>query len=335
MIVCGAQHSLWVDDNGIVYTLGNSQLLSKRTDGLYRVPMNVPIVKIACGFYHNLLLGVSGVVWGFGRNNRNCLGKGTAKWKPEILIENLASNIFCGPNTSFFIDNHGNTSAMGELKFCNLSVKQSESPLCIPNLSNIKDIECTESFALYLDVYDHLYTSNSNSLPKLYTKSESHDAEEVSKISSGCTQGYALLNSGVLVEFFCENEELIMSTIPFSGTIKNISSGFYHHMLVDSDDNLLSWGVNSFEQCGFTTNREYVQNPTKTLVQGVRVISKGGLHTIIKTDTDVLAFGNNKFSQMGSNLEVYSQEGIYKLPVEYYDTISNSLRFTNQKSARN
>jgi len=124
-IVCGGDHSLFINTNGDLYAMGDDGY-GQLGDGLGTsnatpVSTNRPefitngVVAIAAGEDHSLFIRTNGSLWAMGNNFYGQLGDGTTNESnyPEMIVPSNVTAIACGYFQSFFIKNDGSLWAMG------------------------------------------------------------------------------------------------------------------------------------------------------------------------------------------------------------------------------
>lgn len=119
-IACGQHHVLALTKNGHVLTWGGNRK-GQLGDGQFvscTVPKGIPqlrhrpVVSIACGENHSMIMTVSGNVYSWGDNTHGQLGQGdtTPRFRPELIRAIRASRaikISCGKNHSAIIAQNG------------------------------------------------------------------------------------------------------------------------------------------------------------------------------------------------------------------------------------
>ena len=79
---CGSEHSLFLDQEGSVYSVGYNgygQLglgHNENVNQLSKIPNMPPIRWISCGSYHSLMIDDQSNLWSFGNNEYGQLGMG-------------------------------------------------------------------------------------------------------------------------------------------------------------------------------------------------------------------------------------------------------------------
>jgi regulator of chromosome condensation len=97
-----------------------------------------------------------------------------------------------------------------------------------------------------------------------------------------------------------------------------IGSGDYHSFAIDNNDNVYSWGLNSFGQTGIPKDGENVDIVGQpTLVKSlnnirVKQITGGSHHTIACTEnSQVLLWGRTENSQAGMDISQLPEDAVY------------------------
>ena len=125
-IQCGNVNTLFLMKDGTVYTCGSTE---RGTQGLGKlkehvwVPTQIPtlsrIVKIACGFGHNLALDEDGHIWIWGRNDYGQLGTGNKDGLNVPVMMDLEgiADITCGGKFTLAMDKDGNIYGWGSNEY--------------------------------------------------------------------------------------------------------------------------------------------------------------------------------------------------------------------------
>ncbi len=162
-ISAGAEHTLMLSADGVVYGFGNSQMFTiPGTIVMYPIPINVsePIKAISSSSTHSLLLSRNGTVYSIGSNDAGQLGDGTtiSRYTPTkvINIQEPISEISTGSNSSHSIVLVGTWTCNGILKdnacsVINGTCKSQDFCLCNPGYggTNCEIYNC--SSILYSD----------------------------------------------------------------------------------------------------------------------------------------------------------------------------------------
>lgn len=118
-VACGWRHVVALDSQGQVFGWGwgrHGQLGpapeppkdKKDIRPMHRIDMPQPIVQIACGHLHTLLLGKDGTLYGLGSNKYNQLGSGD-----NMIIKKNVTYIDAGWHHSLALDTEGKLSIWG------------------------------------------------------------------------------------------------------------------------------------------------------------------------------------------------------------------------------
>ena len=116
--VCGANHSLFLDSEGNVFSVGYNEYgqlgLGHNTNQneLNKISNIPPIKMISCGFESSYLIDFEGSLWSFGRNDEGQLGHNdkTSKNAPKIVntVEDIRQISSGACSSHFFVKNSQN-----------------------------------------------------------------------------------------------------------------------------------------------------------------------------------------------------------------------------------
>jgi hypothetical protein len=135
-VACGYYHTIFLDDNGNVYSCGLNSVgqLGYTNDGGVETPRKITpgtgddlldktIVQVACGWYHTIFLDDNGNVYSCGENNNGQLGytnDGNVETPRKItpatgddLIGKTIVQVVCGYYHTIFLDDNGNVYSCG------------------------------------------------------------------------------------------------------------------------------------------------------------------------------------------------------------------------------
>lgn len=237
-------HSVFLDDEGIVYTVGNgdhghlghgdtrSLTAAKAIECLRK---RGKVTRISSGMSHNAAIVEGGAlyVWGEGQWGRLGLGDNEHRLEPicvEALAQRKIVDVACGGYHTIAVDDDGNVFAFGWNKGGRLgigSVKKlmnSDEPQCLPNFCD--------------------------------------DNDKVVRVFAGTMASAALTQSGALYTWGLGsygllghgNEDSFDSPKRVSQLahtrITDVSIGEYHMLVCTSDGELFSWGRNDYSQLG-------------------------------------------------------------------------------------
>lgn len=168
-IACGQQHVLGLTKTGNVLTwggnrkgqLGDGQLVSCTQPKMIPQLKHRPVVSIACGENHSMVMTVSGNVYSWGDNVHGQLGQGdsTPRFRPELIRAIRAARavkISCGKNHSAIIAQNGLLFTCGANTHgqCGLdpSVRLQLSPMVVDSLRDkyCVDVACGANHTLLL-----------------------------------------------------------------------------------------------------------------------------------------------------------------------------------------
>ncbi|MCK9266087.1 FG-GAP-like repeat-containing protein [bacterium] len=205
------------------------------------------------------------------------------------------------------------------------------------------NIDGGENFTIFLQDEGTVWTWGDNTSGQLGNKTRitsntpiSYSVlEEVKKVSAGNSHSVALKDNGNVwawgdntfgqvginsTSTYIE-EPILVSEV---SNILEISAGGYHTVALKSDGSVWAWGDNTSGQLGLGTTYQgqNFYSPKQTLgveevgfLKDIVGISAGYSHTLaVKSNGEVLAWGNNIWGQLGINNTIYSN-----LPVKVFN----------------
>ena len=353
-ICCGLEHSLSLDDNGVVWLYGlNWQWEIPDFDAPFIRQLDIKdvAVSIACGLEHCIIVSMSGNVWTLGKNSFGQLGLEDFQDREQLeMIVSLQNimKVFCTDYSTFCIDASSTVYSFGRNLQGSLGI-QSYS-FCEANPTKVKldiEVEYIEgvvSHTLFLSTSNEVYLSGQANNTELVDKAGpfySPIKVGISYLVRGIasTKEYIMFLSTIdeifvyrkyvrslMVDDFTIDKELVLpKNIPVS-----IYSGISHFMIIDSMKRLWTFGKNEFHQCGQQEN----PSTLKMLdIENIESISTGGNHTLVKTSDFVYCFGNNDSCQIGL-MGIFSEPT--KLSEIFYNIIGSNVSpiSMKQKSAK-
>ncbi len=183
----------------------------------------------------------------------------------------------------------------------------------------LKQIACGYNHTLYLQDDGTLFSCGSNDYEQLgHDKSRKKpeqilalETQFIVQIAAGHSFSLALNNKGQLFcwgavsgqrddEYFYQKPTLIKN--PNDAVLVQISSGYYHFLMLTEDGRVYVMGSNNHGQLGLGNRLSSPQPVYLVSLQGIPVgqIACGAYHTLILTVSgNIFAFGKNDFGQLG------------------------------------
>jgi alpha-tubulin suppressor-like RCC1 family protein len=231
---------------------------------------------IACGQLYTMMIDLQDDVWVCGENEYGQLGLAETKIRCESqrLGNMKAKSISCGYAHTMIIDMDDNIWGMGYNKYGQLGLGDIENrnvPVLMSwnpgNQNKVKDVKCGEYHTIILDLNNNIWSFGRNLNGQL---------------------GLGDTKSRII-----PTQINTFKLIP-----KSICCGGFHSFIVDSNDNIWTFGNNIFGQLGLG---DIEDRHTLTLLSiKIKQIACGGFHTvIISLHDDVWVFGNNQYGQLG------------------------------------
>lgn len=282
-IQCGNENTLFLMDDGTVYTCGShyhgAQGLGKRGRHVI-TPTQIPelknIVKIACGFGHNAALDRNGHVWVWGRNDHGQLGTGDKKEQASPVMIGLEgiTDISCGGKFIIAKDADGRFWGCGYNKYKVLNGNKQKDilqPEILPGFEelNIVSFSGGSDCAFWLDDQGRLWARGRNDFRQL---------------GSSLAKGEAV---GELVRV--EIPEKVASVVAYSSAV----------IALTEEQNVYVWGNLTAGQSGI--GKSVSSLPLLSWDRGDAVeVANGSLICSIRTaDGKIYITGYNKYGQIG------------------------------------
>lgn len=293
-VVCGGQHSVFLLQDGSVYTCGSNSCGQLGHDKPGATPELVgaldtqKITMVSCGRAHSMVVNEQGQVFAWGAGEGGQLGLGTAEMAVRIprlvkrLCDHRISQVMCGNQHCIALSRDGQLFTWGQNTSGQLGLGKGEpsklSPHPLKSLAGIPLAKITaggdHSFALSL---------------------------------SGAVFGWGKNKAGQL-GLNDKQDRPVPCHIKFlrSQKVVHISCGDEHTAALTKDGGLFTFGDGSWGQLGHgSTNNELL--PRRVLeLMGTEVsqITCGRHHTLafVPSSGVVYAFGCNSHGQLGTGI---------------------------------
>ncbi len=262
-ISAGVFHSLFLDEQGFVWSAGQNQKgqlgHGDTKNRLTPAQINgVPQIKaIAAGTFHSLLLDEEGFVWSVGYNEYGQLGLGDTidRSKPERIegVHKIKA-IATGWSHSLFLDEEGSVWSVGDNRFGQLGHGDTidrSLPARINGVPKIKAIAAGYAHSLLLDEDGFVWNVGYNEYGQLGHGDTIYHQDRPKRID------------GVF-------------------QIKAIAAGCYHSLFLDEEGSVWSVGNNSSGQLGHGDTIYHQDRPKR--IDGVfqiKAIAAGRGHSLL------------------------------------------------------
>lgn len=248
-IACGYSHSALIDLQDNVWIFGDNSLgklgLGNNKDirTLRMLSWNHESKSkfIACGVCYTMLIDFNDKVWVFGDNGHEQLGLGDDNHRnmPTLLHflshESKAKYIACGSDHTVLIDLENNVWVFGDNFVGQLGLSDTQSsniptPLTI-NDQNMKAkmAACGDDHTILIDLEDNVWVFGCNNDGQLGLRNKRY-------------QGQTRLYNIYIPTLLIIDEQVIKA--------KSVACGSNHTLLIDMDDNVLSFGNDEYGQTG-------------------------------------------------------------------------------------
>ena len=288
-IAAGDMHSLLIDLEDNVLSFGNNEMgqLGLGDDEHRISPTKIPSVsdwdgkvkQIACGNYFSLIIGLDDIVRSFGSNEMGQLGLGDVEDEEEHIPVKIppteyikAKNIICKNDFSFIINWKNEVFGFGYAEEDVLGIHTNEEHIDEPTklyFITAKQIAIGNIHSLLIDSHDDIWVFGSN-----------YDGQ---------------LGLGSTTDSYPPTKLLLSNEVK----PKFVACGTAHSLIIDSNDEVWSFGLNDKGQLGLGDNDNRT-SPTKIKDIKAKYIACGSDFTfIIDLEDTVWAFGNNEDGQLG------------------------------------
>ncbi|CAF2715203.1 unnamed protein product [Rotaria sp. Silwood2] len=276
-----------------VYLLGKTYLANNQGQFYIR---NDPIVNMAAGDRHTIIVTESGRAFAFGDNSSGQLGLGHTNNVDKVsCIKSLKFGdtgervilAACGRESSLVATNHGSIYAFGSNSRSQLGIKSPDS-----NTVNPQPVK--------IDSFKN----------KMVWK----------QIAMGAEHSCALTDEGVVYVWGANDDGQcaqprkndvvpIPMELRVECQINAISCGYYHTALVDENGHLLLFGNNDDRQLGRSMPDKFAGPIEVSIPNKVKAVACGNQHTVVLTvNGEVYACGHGDRGQLGLGPRVFSAE---------------------------
>lgn len=303
----------------------------------------LPVAQVACGRYHTIARTTTGLVftWGGGKNGR--LGHGDEKIRSqptwvEKLADEVAVNITAGYHNNLVLTNKNEVwswgwGAHGQLGLGD--VKDRDEPTVIEELSNerVKLLSCGDRHSFAVTEDGRVFGWGSNEFGQLGCDKKGDtvlkpkiiqglQGLKIIAISSGDRHSACITNTGCIYTWGCGTDgqcghnnnfrdiirpKLILNPVLKNKFVVDIKCGHNFTMILTNNDEIFTWGNNTYGQLGNNANGKY-DSPVKVIVNAkanVDKVSCGHFHCILwmKVDSDVQPAAHS-FTSIGRKKEL-------------------------------
>ncbi|CAF0756656.1 unnamed protein product [Adineta steineri] len=278
------------DDDSIphIYLLGKTYLPINEKFHI----RNDPIIHMAAGDRHSIIVTESGRAFAFGDNNSGQLGLGHTNNIDKVsCIKSLKFGdtgekiilAACGRESSLIATNQGSLYGFGSNNYYQLGIDSNESTTiysypvkikCFNRRISWKEISMGAEHSCALTIYGEVYVWGSN-----------EDGQ------CGYSPNYSFIKLP---------EELRLEYSVFS-----ISCGYYHTALINENHRLFLCGNNENKQFGRTVTDQYISPLEVSLPEPVKAVACGNQYTVVLTENgNVYTCGRGDRGQLGLGVGV-------------------------------
>lgn len=296
-VASGLTHSLFLSEDGAVYSCGNNEVGQLGHSKITRRPelidelQNYSITAVAAGDQHSLALTSWGLIYAWGDNGYGQLGINSCDnhaSSPKLvksLARNVTIQIACGANHTLALTADGNVYAWGQNTFGQLGLKHRQGPQKDPAL--VTSLAATPLVLLAAAGHHSAAVTQSGYL--LMWGSNKHG-------QLGYTpKGDALVS---------DTPTLVPNLAAYSEPIRYVALGESHTAALDSLGKLWTSGYGRYGQLGHGTTDNCPIPRTVLDLCGSKVgqVACGRGHTLvyIPSQGHVYAFGQGFSGQLGT-----------------------------------
>lgn len=278
-IECGTSHTLFLIDNGTVYSCGNNLYAQcgQCMQQYSKIPKMIPYLKkvsvidIKCGVRHNLLLSVTHELYVFGENYHGQLGMGD-----DYCIEYATAHPWFHPSKKMSAD-------VTDVELL-MDMKNNDSRDEQMNIE-IMEIRCGFYHSLCVDSYGKCYLFGSNSSGQIGNGNSTHinggmDNDTIhihnKRESNLCTVKKPFL-------FQNENNKAFEHIL-----IEDGSCGDQHTVLLTTDNQVLTFGSNVNNECSSKLLAFQVDIPYLLTKEEIGITEKYSIEKVLAANRNTL-----------------------------------------------
>lgn len=323
------------------------------------------IIQVEAGYEFSFALTESGRVFAWGSNDRGQLGDGgyTVRYKPEEITENFGDEkvirLSCGGFHSFAMTESGQIFSWGYNAYGSLGNGDKLNKNLPQNITEnfnderVVDIVSGYTHSFAITETGRIFAWGANSKGQLGNGnkidqdlpqdiSSSFGSEKIVQLKTGVFSSMALTEDGEVFAWGSNiygqlgngdntdsiTPQKIQANLLNNEKVVQISSGVYSVYALTEQNQIYSWGMNTYGQLGNgnNTSSNVPINITSKFSEKIKDIYASGYHTIAETTSGRLfVWGHNAYGSVGAgNFNLY-----YNLP---YEIEGNN--FNNEKVAQ-
>ncbi|KAK7079242.1 putative E3 ubiquitin-protein ligase herc4, partial [Halocaridina rubra] len=295
-VASGLTHTLFLTEEGIVYSCGNNEGGQLGHNKITRKPEhidqleNYTIANIAVGDQHSVAVTSWGLVYAWGENGFGQLGLNTTESHTDLpkLVKSLARvqivQVACGSNHTLALSSSGELYSWGLNSLGQLGLGHRESPQREPTL-----IKCLIGVPLVHIIAGGQHSAALTQAGYLLTWGSNKQGQ----------LGYSSKND--------ENSSHTPSVVPnlatYSEPILHVATGEGHTAVIDAQGKLWTFGYGRYGQLGHGSNNDgHVPRTVLDLVGSkVSQVACGRCHTLVYVPSQgqAYAFGQGMSGQLG------------------------------------
>ncbi|CAM4906816.1 unnamed protein product [Rotaria socialis] len=257
---------------------------------------NDPVIHMAAGDRHTIIITESGRVFGFGDNDSGQLGLGhttstneisTVKTLDFTKIEEKVILAACGRESSLLATNHGALYAFGSNRRHQLGIGLKEARLIYPHPVRIGYFRSRMSWKQIAMGAEHTCALNYDG--KVYVWGSNEDGQ-----------------CGLARK---QNDIKKPTELKLQYFVNSISCGYYHTGLVVKNGRLFLFGNNRDRQLGRSIPDQSIRPLEVSLPDRVKVVACGNQHTVVLTEKgEVYTCGRGEHGQLGLGRKISNSE---------------------------
>ncbi len=297
-VAAGNRHSLFLADDGRVYSCGYNSYGNLGRAGVYGgtataanldvIPGLENVQKIAACGDHSLFLTDDGHVYSCGYNYYGNLGRAVATASATVTnldvipgLENI-QQITAGANQSYFVTDSGQVYSCGDNSYSKLGYVGSAGSATNPRLTaipestlaDVRQVASTYDFALFLTGSGRVYACGLNSSGQL---------------------GYAVASGSA--------SKSNLGVIPDLGGVRQIAAGNTHSLFLTRNGRVYSCGSNNYGQLGRVVENGSTSVVNIDVIPGLsnvkHIAATGDASLFVTAEGQVYSCGRNNYGQLG------------------------------------
>ncbi|MDR2867331.1 MAG: hypothetical protein LBV55_01540 [Acholeplasmatales bacterium] len=282
----GGEHVLGLTSKGEVYVWGSNQYSQLGLTGVTYVSTptkltSLPKIKdIAATNSSSFALDESGAIWSWGRNIDNVLGdNGSTRSTPQTInysvsFKSLAGGGYntmgaIGTDNYLYAWGNGKNGALGN------GVNKESNTVTRIYTGGTKMAQYSFNGGMFTNLNDELFIFGSNDYGEMMSTN------------------YSLHNQ-------------LPNKVTFLGNIKKLAAGYGMRMILNTNNNVWTWGDSRYNAVGHNISSGERPNPQQIATNAKDIAMNIGQGMVLKNDGSIIMFGENFSGQNASGSTAYT-----------------------------